>query len=399
MHRRISNRRGRPGMALVYAMIVMTLAIGLTALVVDLGRAVLAQTQLQAVADGAALYGAMGLFDGTSSAKALSSGSYNKIDGASFAIQSSDIQTGNFFGGVFTAGGSPTNAIRVSAHYTQARGLGLTPYFGSIIGFGKLDLNATATATSAPLFNFGIVGINFVNITGGANAGYNSTVSTSGYISNPTHPGTVESDGNITLSGGATIDGDALAGVGMTVSESGSTTTVTGRTSNLTAPLSFPNAVAGSAATTNNNTSVSSSYLNTFTRDLSVSGGKTITLPGGVYYFNNITLSGNASMQFSGPAIVYATGSVNLTGGTVVTSGNIPANLQIQVIGTGTVSMSGGSTFYADVYCPQSAYTLAGASTLAGRVIALSITQSGGSNIDYDQSLNVLPVGNPELVQ
>lgn len=386
-------------MALVYVMLGMTLAIALAALVVDLGRAVLAQTQLQAVADGAALYGAVGLFDGTASAKALSAGGYNKIDGASFAIRSSDVQTGNFSGGVFTAGGSPTNAIRVSAHYTQARGLGLTPYFGSIVGFGKLDLNATATATSTPMDDVGIVGINFVTMSGGAEDSYNSALNPAGYVSSPTYKGTVESNGNIGLSGGAQINGDALAGVGMTVSLSGSTTTVTGRSGNLTAPLSFANASAGSAVTTNANTNASSSYYNANTRDLSVSGGKTVTLPGGVYYFNNITLTGNSSMQFTGPATIYATGSVNLSGGTVVTDSNIPRNLQIEVIGGGNVTMSGGSTFYADIYCPQSAYNLSGGSTLAGRIIALSITQSGGSNIEYDQSLNVLPAGNPELVQ
>src|SRR6185437_13769828 len=155
---------------------------------------------------------------------------------------------------------------------------------------------------------------------------------------------------------------------------------------NLPQPLSFPNVSFGNAASSNNDASIPSAYLSA-SKDLSLSGGANLTLSGGTYYFHSISLSGGSTLQFSGPAIVYVNGNVNLAGGSVSTSGNVPANFRLYVGGSGSVSVSGSATLYADVYAPQCAFSLAGGGALAVCVVDPAVTESGNSNIYYDLSL------------
>jgi len=384
----IANRRGT---ILIYMSVAMILFMGFVSLGLDGARVYLAKRQLQFAADAAARAGALALPDtGPARSQAIAAAGYNVCDGNSVVINSSNIEFGNWdpHSATFTVtpNGSfvEPNAVRVRASRTSANSNAVPLIFAGIVGRSTCDVHATSIACLAGS-PYGVVGLNFVSMAGGVSDSYYSTSNSTGYITSPQNSGTIASNGNITLSGGATINGNALAGPGMTVNASPSA--VSGTIGNLPQPLSFPNVSFGNAASSNNDASIPSAYLSA-SKDLSLSGGANLTLSGGTYYFHSISLSGGSTLQFSGPAIVYVNGNVNLSGGSVSTSNNVPANFRLYVGSNGgSVSVSGGGTLYADVYAPQSAFSLSGGGSLAGRVVALSVTESGNSNIYYDLSL------------
>jgi hypothetical protein len=160
----------------------------------------------------------------------------------------------------------------------------------------------------------------------------------------------ISSNGNINLPS-VNMFGSAHAGPGMTLTRSG---TITGSTANLSSSKTYANASAGAYATTNDNGSIASAYLNSTTRDLNIPAGGTLTVAGGNYYFNNVTLGSNASLTFTGPVTVYATGTFADNYAKISTFGNLPKNCNIQIIGSGAVTLNIKQHLYARVYAPQS---------------------------------------------
>ena len=387
MLRRAEHRRGT---ILVYMAIAMVMFVGFVSLALDGARVYLAKRQLQFAVDAAARSGAAALPDRTAAiSQAIAAAGYNTCDGNPVVISSSDIDLGTWdsTSATFTVlpngNSTPPNAIRVRASRTAVNSNAVPLIFAGIVGRSTCDVHATSIAgiSNSP---YGIVGLNSVSMSGGTSNSYYSASNTTGYTSSPQNTGTVASNGNITLSGSASINGNALAGPGMTVSASPSA--VSGTIGNLTQPLSFPNVSAGSAASSNNDASIPSTYLSA-SKDLTLSGGATLTLSSGTYFVHSLTISGGSSLQFLGPVTMYVNGNVTLSGGSVSTSSNVPANFRLYVGSSGTVTISGSADLYADVYAPQSAFTLSGGGSLAGRIVASSIAESGGSNIYYDMSL------------
>lgn len=387
MSRPISNRRGT---ILIYMSVAMIIFVGFVSLGLDGARVYLAKRQLQFAADAAARAGASALPDTVAATnQAIAGAGYNVCDGNSVVITSSNIEFGNWdpHSATFTVSPAGTfvepNAVRVRVSRTAAGGNAVPLIFAGIVGRSTCDVHATSVAclSTSP---YGVVGLNFVSMSGGVSDSYYSTANSTGYITSPQNSGTIASNGNITLSGGAIINGNALAGPGMTVNASASA--VSGTIGNLPQPLSFPNVSFGNVVSSNNDASIPSAYLSA-SKDLSVSGGVNLTLNSGTYYLHSLSLSGGSTLQFAGPVNMYVTGNVNLSGGSVSTSNNVPANFRLYVGSSGSITVSGSSTLYADIYAPQSAFTLSGGGALAGRVVALSVTESGNSNIYYDLSL------------
>ena len=56
-----------------------------------------------------------------------------------------------------------------------------------------------------------------------------------------------------------------------------------------------------------------------------------LTLNGGHYYVHNFSLTGTASITFTGPAVLYVTGTLNVGGG-ISTNLSIPDQLQINMV-------------------------------------------------------------------
>jgi hypothetical protein len=125
------------------------------------------------------------------------------------------------------------------------------------------------------------------------------------------------------------------------------------------------------------------------TGDLTVSGGKTVTLANGTYCFHDLTLSGNSELRVTGPVVIRLTGQLKASGGTFANPTNVPANLQISssYAGKDGVSLSGGSGAYLTVYAPKTGVTISGNAPLYGAVLGKTLTLSGNASVHYDVRL------------
>ena len=392
-----ATRLRRRGTVLVYSTVAMVAFAGFVSLAVDAGRCRMVKRQLQQAADAAALYGVTGLPQGTTAAQnnAVAAAADNTADGTSVALdRQADIEFGTWdsSGRTFTvltgSAQSSANAIRVTARRTSARGNAVSLFFAQLVGQNTSDVTTSAIAALKPT-GHGIVGLGGITMSG--NAYTDSYDSAAG----PYTPGlggsqgSVASNGDISLSGGATVHGDASPGPGETASGG----TVTGSRLPLTTALNLPAVSAASYAASNDNSNVAP-YLNNGSFNLS--GGVAVVMPAGTYSFHDFTMSGGATLTITGPVTVYVTGKVDLSG-SAQTPSSVPANFGVRVASTSNVTLSGGADFYIDLYAPQSAVTISGGAQLSGSVVGATLTQSGGA-IHLDQSLMSGSGGSASLV-
>jgi hypothetical protein len=366
-------------------------------LAVDLGRVQLAKTELQRAADAAARAGAAALPGGMASAQAaaISVAAANKVDGTGLVLDSIyDFQVGNWNDTTrtFTPLVGPyqnqsVRAVKIMAKRTAARENAVPCLFGKMFGRGLCDIHASAIAVYSPR-NYGIVGLDYINVGGNATNSYNSRKSIS-----PTDRGDIASNGNITLSGSSFINGNAYAGMGKTVF---GTNHVTGTSSSLGYTLNYPAGDPGTAKTVNNNNLVPSTALSR--GSFKVGNQQRVTLPGGVYYFTNFITGAGSMTTFTGPATVYVTGSIQMNGN-AVTSANLPKNLTIVVVPglttNSTVLLNGTAGLYATIYAPQSKLTMKGTGDVFGTIVGKSIDMTGNAAVHNDLALG----GGIRLVQ
>ena len=372
-------------------------------LAVDVGRVQLVKGELRAAADAAARHGAQTLMSSTVSAAraaAVDSADDNNADGSNPIVldPTQDVRFGTWnpttktFTVATGVAEASATAIEVTARRTVARGNPVKLVFARMIGRSTIDITARAVArvnTRRP----GIVGLDFISMTGSSGVGnvtnsYRSKAGTFGAGTTTYSRGTIMSNGYINLAGNTTINGDARPGAGQSVTLSGSAT-VSGSKSQLTKPLDYPLPTAGTAATSNNNGSIPSTFLSE--RDLTVASS-TLTLPGGTYYLDDVLIASNAVLNFSGPATVYLTGNMEVKG-SVNTSGNNPNNLRILGLGYHTIDLTSSSNSYMDVYAPGYVFKMSGSSILCGSVVAKSVTLGGNANVIFDESLTVSAPG------
>lgn len=139
-------RRDESGQAIVFAVIVMVVLIAFTGFAVDVGRAYLAQRQLQAATDAAALAGALELPDNALAQQMARDygpepGMRNRLrasDNATVAVQTkcvTAVPTG-------CTPGNGVNAIKVDTTST------VPTVFAKIVGVDSLTVKAQATACS-----------------------------------------------------------------------------------------------------------------------------------------------------------------------------------------------------------------------------------------------------------
>jgi hypothetical protein len=373
------SRRRRGGYTLIYVSVGLVAFTGICTLAVDWGRVQLAKTELRRTCDAAARYAVNGMSDGTALAKANWIGAQNSVDGRSITFQAADVETGTWDATAlrFTPGTAAPNALRVTARRH------VPAVFGQIAGPSLTPLTVQAVARFN-VVGYGVVGLGSITMKGNASSSYWSAGGQplTGY-------GNIGSNGSISLGGNSSIDGSVFYGPGGSVSGASN---VTGSVSQLGSTLSFPPADAGSAANNNNNWLVPS-WASPGGNNLSLQSNQSLTLPGGVYYAQNVTLSGGSSLTFTGPATIYCYGTLNMSGNTV-TAGNQPGNLTIIMCkkpdgrAPGPVTIGGTAALYSTVYAPQSAVTLSGSGDIYGSVLGLTVDMTGTSAIHYDLSLN-----------
>jgi Tfp pilus assembly protein PilX len=262
--------------------------------------------------------------------------------------------------------------------------------------------------SGTPLLTYAVFGTGNgcadLNLSGGAltnsfdsSAGtYAATAQASG--------GDVGSNGNVTLGGATTqvqgnisvlnpTQGACAAGADITSSSgAGAFQGTTTLSAPQTYPLPLP--ISPAAPTTNQSYAANTTLPPGNYGNVNMSGGKTLTLSPGTYNLNSLVLSGNSQLQISPPGQVIiniqGTGAVNavdLSGGTIANTSDIPLNLQINYDGSQPILLSGGSGSYGIVYAPNSPITISGGADWYGAVLGKSFTDSGGSAVHFDRSL------------
>jgi len=207
----------------------------------------------------------------------------------------------------------------------------------------------------------------------------------------PTNKGHVASNGNIKMSGGALVDGDATAGPGKTVSNSGSSR-VTGLKSSAASAFQCKpvdlTSLTTSLQTSNDNAKIplsaqgKNALTGTSHTDFSLSGGDSVTLPAGTYYFTKFTLSGGSIVNIAGSVRILCTGTVSISGGSVnnAAAGGAYTPYRLRFWTTGTGFTLSSATMAGFIYAPNGTYTNS-AAHLIGGVFANSVTVSGSSHV------------------
>jgi hypothetical protein len=211
--------------------------------------------------------------------------------------------------------------------------------------------------------------------------------------------GDIASNGSI-ITTAKEIRGDAIPGPTGTVSGNG---TVTGSTTPSPVSYAFPPppladfTAAYNSPDNGNWTSTGSVVYDANKRILNVSGGATVTFPGGTYFFSTLSVSGNSSIVFTGPTKIYVTVKFDTSGGTIVNTGGYAGDLQVYahpydfpIVKEGTsttVNISGGTGTALCVYGPQADLTVSGGSDVFGSLMVGTAAISGGAFLHYDDKL------------
>lgn len=268
--------------------------------------------------------------------------------------------------------------------------------------------------TPLAAFPYGVfatgTGCSSLKLGGGAKT-YSFNSATETPASNPpsnttTTGGNVGSNGNVAVDGSTTAvngtTGSAIGGVGNCNQGNGITATNgAGYGTPSQIPVQslpvppMPNPLPPTTNTTYNSsqTLAPGSYGN-----LNVTGNAAITLPGGtpgnpaVYTFNSFSLSSNASLVIQGPVVfnlagIGQTNVLNLSGGFSNTT-FVPSNFAINYGGSGNISVSGGAGAYAVINAPNANISFSGGCNFYGQAIGNTISDTGGTSIYYDSSLN-----------
>jgi len=219
--------------------------------------------------------------------------------------------------------------------------------------------------------------------------------------------GNVGSNGNVTLSGGKTeVNGDisvlnptvGTCAAGDDITNSAGAGAYQGTTT-LSAAQTYPPVppISPAPPTTNQNYSSNTTLPPGNYGNVNMSGGKTLTLSPGTYNLNSLVLSGGSQLQISpaGQVIINIEGAsvskaVDLSGGTITNTTDIPLNMQIYYGGSQPIDLSGGSGSYAIVYAPNCPITISGGGDWYGAILGKSFTDSGGSAVHYDKGLRNL---------
>ncbi|HVT91035.1 MAG TPA: TadG family pilus assembly protein [Tepidisphaeraceae bacterium] len=397
----VSRRRcrARMGMTLIYSIIAISALFALISLAVDLGRVQLVKTELQRAADAAARYGASGVSQSNSVAvaRAVAAAADNQVDGSSVVIQNSDVQVG-YWGGspaTFTSGGLPNNAVRVTARRVASRGNPVPLLFARVLGLSSCNVSAVSIASvSSSSTPYAFVGISQVTMSGNSDSdSYNSN---NGPYSagSAGSEGSIGSNGDVNLTGKSNIHGDVHPGPSGSLTQ-GNKVTISGSTSNLTSPMNFSNVDASPYASSNNNSNIPSQFITN--GDLKVNSNKSLTIPAGTYYFNDVTFNGNSDVSITGAVTIYVTGNFTMSGH-ADTNLNLPSNFKIRVQGAGSVKIAGSTDLYADIYAPEADITVSGTGDLFGDAVGDTLKITGNGSLHYDKSLSNSSSGGTQLI-
>jgi hypothetical protein len=218
-----------------------------------------------------------------------------------------------------------------------------------------------------------LIGLNGVSMSGSAYTdSYNSS---KGAYSAATagKNGNIASNGSITLSNTAKVNGDARPGPLNAVALLDSAS-VTGIKLPMSSAISYPSVVLPAGITNLGDVTMSSGTQN---------------VAGGTYLIRNLNLSGTATINWQGPVTLYIQNSYTVKDRVVInTYQNKPANRVIYFLPTcTTASWTGTNSCVGDLYAPDTNFTVSGSVQKFGRIIAKSINNSSTGGMHADDAL------------
>ncbi|NQT16869.1 MAG: hypothetical protein HQ582_29195 [Planctomycetes bacterium] len=396
---RNGNRRRR-GAALVLTALLMVTAIGMVAFAIDLGYIVQVRTDLQRTADAAALAAAELFPDfsaATSVAHAVAAENGWSSEVAEGDVDPMTVEYGFWHRSTATFS-SPapsnrrTNAVRVTLRRTEATQNPLRLFFAPVLGRNVADVNVSATAWSDHGVCGPFIGIEWLDVGGGAITDSFDSDESSYNPATARDLGSVCSDGPIKVSGNPIVNGDTIAGEDDVVTMGGDAV-VTGYIGNRVSPLRFPPVDASQVAVVNDNDQAAPLPNGDPAIDkhgrFRLNSGDVYDLPPGTYYFDEVTLNGGSTLNFSGPTTIYVTGTFTRAGGSFVNNNTqIAQNLQILSTG-GTFDITSDNNFYGVIYAPQSRVTLNGDADLFGAIVGNTLKCLGSGMAHYDEALDL----------
>jgi len=219
-----------------------------------------------------------------------------------------------------------------------------------------------------------LIGIASITMSGAAfTDSYNSSKGAYG-SSAPGRNGSIASNGNITLSNTAKVNGDARPGFGRMVILN-DTASVTGLKLSLSSPSIYPSVILPASGITNLGDVVMNSGVQ--------------NVPGGTYLIRNLTLSGSATINWTGPVTLYIQNSYSVSGNVVINAyQNNPKNRVINFLPTCvTATCTGTNTCVGDLYAPDTNFIVSGSVQKLGRIIAKTINNSSSGGMHADDAL------------
>jgi hypothetical protein len=207
--------------------------------------------------------------------------------------------------------------------------------------------------------------------------------------------GDIGSNGDITIKGAGTrtnIQGDVWYGSGGCTGCTPTNATITGQLSSLVEPKLFPPIAPFTVDLTNNyvkNDGLTYPLPEGTYGAIDLKNHTNITLTGGTYYIDSLSLSGNSTLTIARDASVklYVKSNLDANGGAIVNINQDPANFQLIYSGTNTATLNGGNGFYGTVYAPNALLKLTGSADFYGSFMAQSASIQGGAQIHYDSGL------------
>ncbi len=121
---------------------------------------------------------------------------------------------------------------------------------------------------------------------------------------------------------------------------------------------------------------------------LLLDGGEVRMLQMGTYWFSQLRLRGSASLQTTGPVILYISGPVTLSGSSnVVGSSHRPPDLIVKVTNHSDVTIQGSARLNGVIYAPRSLISLRGSAEVYGALIGREVRLDGSARLHYDEAL------------
>lgn len=245
------------------------------------------------------------------------------------------------------------------------KALAFTPEFAAM-GCTSLDISGTPSITDS----------------------FSSFSSTIDYAGN----GDVASNGSVQISGNSLINGNVVLGPNATVRSVGKSRF--GTVERHFAPISCPDidlpALSYEARAFHNE--AAAYLLIPYVQDgILILEDQTLELPEGIYYFQSIALE-NSSLSFSGPSVVYVEDFISIKSSKVG-----PFSTDAKFFAAGQINVTGKSEVRGALVGAKDV-KIAGASKVAGGVIANNLTITGNSIVllDVAQKLSRTNIGGTE---